>query len=286
MSAPQGYIDPNFPNPLGPGDASIIIYGYTPSFALAVIASALFFLSLVVHLIQVVRYRTPYFSVLSIGLGLEVLGYVFRALSSRLDPYRVAFFVAQYFCIVVAPVFFSAAIYLVLQKLLLLAPLSKPLPLSPRSIIVIFLSFDLVTTVVQIVGAALIGSAESNRRSPTTPNNILLAGLSIQVASFGFFIVILALFTTRFLGEKSSSHVDVGRARIMIVTLSLCAALVELRTAFRLAETAQGVFGYLSSHEILFAFLEFLPILLTVLLFNAVHPGRFVRSAGTVRNVV
>lgn len=33
----QGYVDPNFPNPNGPDDASIIIYGYTPSLVVGVL---------------------------------------------------------------------------------------------------------------------------------------------------------------------------------------------------------------------------------------------------------
>ena len=47
--------------------------------------------------------------------------------------------------------------------------------------------------------------------------------------------------------------------------LLAAALLVQLRTAFRLAESAQGVFGYLSSHEVFFGTLEFLPIVLAVL---------------------
>jgi hypothetical protein len=42
--------------------------------------------------------------------------------------------------------------------------------------------------VIQIVGAALTGVAESNRKDPTTPNNILLAGLAFQAFSFLLFV--------------------------------------------------------------------------------------------------
>lgn len=47
---------------------------------------------------------------------------------------------------------------------------------------------DVITTLVQVAGAALIGTAESNlyqgKPTPITPeqaNNILLAGLALQV---------------------------------------------------------------------------------------------------------
>ena len=49
------------------------------------------------------------------------------------------------------------------------------------------------------------------------------------------------------------------------VLLLLAAVLVELRTAFSLAESSQGVYGYLSTHEVFFGTLEFLPIVLAVI---------------------
>jgi hypothetical protein len=48
----------------------------------------------------------------------EIVGYVFRCFSARKNPYKVSYFVVQYFFIVVAPVFFAAAIYTVLSILI------------------------------------------------------------------------------------------------------------------------------------------------------------------------
>ena len=62
--------------------------------------------------------------------------------------------------------------------------------------------------------------------------------------------------------------------RPFVGALVLATLLVYLRTCFRLAETAQGLFGYLSSHEGFFGGLEFAPIVLAVGLFNVWHPGR------------
>lgn len=52
--------------------------------------------------------------------------------------------------------------------------------------------------------------------------------------------------------------------------------LVYLRTCFRLAETAEGLGGPLSTNETLFACLEFAPLALTVLLLAVWFPGRCV----------
>jgi len=70
---------------------------------------------------------------------------------------------------------------------------------SPRStpghqLTSVFITADVVTTIIQVVGAALIGVSESARArgesSPTTPkqaNDILLAGLCVQVRFPPFF---------------------------------------------------------------------------------------------------
>ena len=89
-----GYRDPNWPSPLGPHDADIIIYGYLPSFALALLGIILFSLSFVVHTFQLRRYRTWYFTPVAVGTVLEVVGYIFRALSASM-PSRLTLSFAQ-----------------------------------------------------------------------------------------------------------------------------------------------------------------------------------------------
>ncbi|KAK3113973.1 hypothetical protein LTR53_008180 [Teratosphaeriaceae sp. CCFEE 6253] len=85
----EGYIDPNFPNPMGPHDATIVIYGYTPSLALAALAIALFVVATILHAWLVLKHRTWSFVPMVVGTALEVVGYIFRLLSSQQDPYSV-----------------------------------------------------------------------------------------------------------------------------------------------------------------------------------------------------
>jgi hypothetical protein len=148
-----------------------------------VLGVALFTLALGIHSFQLLRHRTWYFSTMVIGLAFEIVGYAFRLLSTKVDPYRVTYFVVQYFFIVVAPVFFSAAIYTVLSILInVLGRQYSPI-LSPKAILWVFITCDVVATVVQILGAAMVGVAQSNSKDPTTANNILLGGLAFQAFS-------------------------------------------------------------------------------------------------------
>ncbi|KAI9806463.1 MAG: hypothetical protein M1833_003650 [Piccolia ochrophora] len=264
-----GYVDPNFPNPNGPGDAPIIIFGYTPSIVVGVLGVVLFAVSTVLHAYQISRYRTWYFIPLVVGTAMEVVGYIFRILANRISPYNVIYFVVQYFMIVVAPVFFSASIYTILT-FLIDAVGRQYSPMPPRALLITFVVSDVVATGVQVAGAASIGKAQSNRKDPTTANNILLAGLAFQAVSFLLFIVLLSIFLFR--ARK------VAGTTMMPFTLALCAStlLVYLRTCFRLAETAEGLMESLSSNEVYFGCLEFAPIVVAVYIFNFYHPGKWV----------
>ncbi|KAI5361882.1 Putative RTA-like protein [Septoria linicola] len=271
MSRQGGYIDPNFPNPMGRNDATIIIYGYTPSLAVGVLGVALFTIAAATHLFLLVRHRSWYFSPLLIGTLMEIVGYIFRLLSSQQDPYSVPWFVVQYFFIVVAPVFFSAAIYTIVSVMISFYG-REFAPLPPKVVLGVFVACDVVATVVQIAGAALVGVAYSNERDPTTPNNILLAGLAFQVFSFAVFLGVLGwtLVKARRSPERISRGFVVG---VVVATLA-----VYLRTLFRLAETAEGLMEKLSTHEVFFGCLEFAPIVVAVFIFTYWHPGRWLKS--------
>ncbi|KAF2206082.1 RTA1 like protein [Delitschia confertaspora ATCC 74209] len=282
----RGYVDPNFPNPNGPDDAPVIIYGYTPSLAVGLLGIILFAISLVLHIYQVIRYRTWYFVTIPIGLSFEIIGYIFRLLSTKKDPYRVTYFVIQYFFIVVAPVFFSAGIYTVLSHLINAldgraggrgrGTGKSYAPLKPKLILWIFITADVVATIIQILGAAMIGVAQTKRKDPDTANNILLAGLAIQALSFLIFIVLFMLFLWR------SRHVlyKSVTSKAFIAAFIAAVVLVYLRVCFRLAETAQGLGSDLSSKEVYFGCLEFMPVVLAVYLLNIWHPGRCIARRG------
>ncbi|KAL7937228.1 RTA1 domain-containing protein [Trichoderma chlorosporum] len=270
--ASRGYVDPNFPNPNGKNDVPIIIYGYTPNFSLAVFAAVWFSLMLVIHLAQTVRYRSWWFVPFSVGLLFEIVGYIARSLSAKKDPYNLIFFILNYFFIVTAPVFLAAGIYTILSALISRLG-SKYSFLSPKVIMWFFVLSDVVSTITQVAGAALIGSRTSKHEDPTTANDILLGGLAYQVFSIGVFIVGAGTFLAR--ARRDIQKRGLSTFCLVFVAVTL---LVYLRTVFRLAETAQGLFGPIQSHEVYFACLEFAPVAAAVLLFAGWNPGRYLGS--------
>ena len=190
------------------------------------------------------------------------------------NPYRVTYFVVQYFFIVVAPVLFAAAIYATISILIRRFGRQYSPILSPRAIVITFIICDFIATVVQVTGAALIGSAESNGEDSTTPNNILLGGLCFQCFSFLIFCILFALFCYK-ARDVILRHSE-RKVKLFILAVWLSTALIYLRTVFRLAESAEGVEGELSTNEVYFTVLEFVPVVIAVFLLIIWHPGRCV----------
>ena len=241
------------------------------------LAIVLYALSLGLHVTRLWQYRRWAFSSLLVLTAVcELIGYAFRLRSSPPptgDPYDVISFVVQYFFIVVAPVFLSAALYTTLTSLIaVLGPHLSPFGLGKKTILWLFVTSDVVATITQVAGAALIGSSESDNKSPDTGNNILLAGLAFQVFSFLLFLILLFTFLAK--ARKSATSTGEGGMMRFSGVVVLSSLLVYLRTIFRLAETADGIGGYASSHEAFFGALEFAPIIVSILMLGWWHPGK------------
>lgn len=198
---------------------------------------------------------------------MEIVGYAFRIQSSN-NPFELVPFVVQYFMIVVAPVLWTTSVYLSLwyaaRKLAGGDDANTILPIKPRKVIFIFAPIDVVCTILQVAGAALVGTTNSDRAegtldpdglSPEDASNILLAGLAAQVFSFLCFLALLAVAVSRW--PKSAGN-------FYPITLTVASILILLRFVYRLAETAQGTFGEAYSNEVYFACLEYLPVVLGI----------------------
>lgn len=208
----------------------------------------------------------------------EIVGYVARSLSAKVSPYNLIYFILQYFFIVTAPVFLAAGIYTILSALISRLGRQYSL-LPPKFILWFFITSDVIATLTQITGAALIGVSQTKRKDPTTANNILLGGLAYQVFSMGVFVLMTATFLFRARRAISS----VGLTAFSLV-FAVAAVLIYLRTCFRLAETAEGLGGALLRNETFFACLEFAPVALAVLLYAIWHPGRCLGSRVRAEN--
>lgn len=184
--------------------------------------------------------------------------------------------------IVVAPVFISASIYVCINRYISFVERVGFVVkgdgegrwwLRPKGVLWGFVSADVGTTVMQVAGAALVGSSQSSGEDPTTGNNILLAGLAMQTFSFTIFLLVFLMLRVSVAKDRKVDRAAVRAKDPFVMAVVGACLLVYLRTVFRLAETADGLLVGVSTNEVFFGCLEFAPVVVAVGVLAGWHPG-------------
>ncbi|KID97256.1 RTA-like protein, partial [Metarhizium majus ARSEF 297] len=192
-------------------------------------------------------YRTWGFSIaMVLGLVLEVIGYVGR-LQMHNDPFKMDPFRIYLICLTIGPAFLSAAIYLSLSRLIE-AHSAYLARFAPRTYTIIFVTCDVVSLVLQATGGALAASnGDSNLKQ--TGVNVMIAGLSFQVASLLTFIILSVDFWWRLRGtngvyeQKASELRNSTMFNAFPWATGIATIAIFIRSVYRLAELQEGFSG-------------------------------------------
>lgn len=105
--------------------------------------------------------------------------------------------------------------------------------------------------------------------------NIVIAGLGIQIVVFGFFVYTAALFEWRMRRHPTKKVQDMPSLPWLkhLHALYWTSALILFRSLFRLVEYAMGNDGYLLSHEVYLYVFDSLPMFAVMLWLAWVHPS-------------
>ncbi|OAQ98793.1 hypothetical protein LLEC1_08171, partial [Akanthomyces lecanii] len=151
---PQNLFGPDTPCNLDDCPVEWSMFGYRPSLAANVVFLVLFALIGGVHTYFGVRWRGwGFMTGMLLGCVCEILGYVGRILMWQ-NPFSYYGFMIQIICLTIAPVFFTASIYVTLSKTIrhFAADLSR---VRPQLFYWFFIPFDVVCLVLQAIGGAL-----------------------------------------------------------------------------------------------------------------------------------
>jgi hypothetical protein len=162
------------------------------------------------------------------------------------------------------------------------SPTRKVWFLSPSSLAQIFVTVDIVAFVTQLIGGGMAGpgnNAESQRKGL----NIYMGGIGMQE---GFIVLFLGLVIKFHRDQLRAQRMGCLRAdkaigwRWLIWALYACLLAITIRIIYRLAEFSAGLGprNPLPSNEPLLYVLESTPMWLAILVWVAVHPGRFIRG--------
>ncbi|KAJ5385386.1 hypothetical protein N7517_003297 [Penicillium concentricum] len=255
-------------------DSTYTLYNYDPSAVAAIIFVVLFGLTTLVHIFQMIRSRSWFFIPFIIGGLFEAVGYVGRYLNSKETPnWTTAPYIMQSLLLLVAPAFFAASIYMILGRSIVSTGHDSLSVISVKWLTKIFVCGDVVSFFAQCAGGGFLSSAKTQSKI-TLGQNIIIAGLFIQIAFFGFFVVTAGIFHYRLwkcCGCVSMSSIRVPWQKCFFV-LYTASLFIMIRSIFRAIEYITGTDGPLMSTEVYLYIFDAALMFLTMVTFNIFSP--------------
>ncbi|KAL7905195.1 RTA-like protein [Trichoderma velutinum] len=211
----------------------------------------------------------------------QILTYIFRTVSIQ-QPNSFNYYAAWFVLILIAPLWTNAFVYMVFGRMVWNYTDNRRVwRVKAQHFGFVFVLLDIVSFVIQVYGAAKATVKDA-------PEDKVLQGLHIYMAGVGIqllFILIFCLFALRLLfrvrkqnNEKAKST-KLSSSVLLLYTQFVVLALISLRIVFRICEYAQGLDSTIPLHEAYQYALDSLPMLLALVAFNAVHPGRIMRGS-------
>lgn len=114
--------------------------------------------------------------------------------------------------------------------------------------------------------------AGHNSSSIKTGNTVIICGLVLQVAFFGFFIVASAVFHHRMRVKPTNRCMIVPWEKHMM-SLYIVSILIFVRSITRVVEYVQGHEGYIMSHEAFLYLFDALLMWLAMFVMSWIHPS-------------
>ena len=128
---------------------------------------------------------------------MECIGYIARVVSTQDTHARIPY-VLQFSLLILAPVLMAGALYVLFGRIIfLVVPRDKRTFricwVPPRWITPIFVGFDIIALLLQLVGAVMItssnGSSQDDIDSFERGRDLALGGVIVQIIAFGIFTI-------------------------------------------------------------------------------------------------
>ncbi|KAJ5467697.1 hypothetical protein N7475_005449 [Penicillium sp. IBT 31633x] len=272
-------------------------YGYIPTLSAGIAFCTLFGLSGILHTVQFIWKRQWWASVFSVGCLVEVIGWAGRTWSSKC-PYNTTAFLMQISTLIIgtltlqpqtfshksnnppppAPTFFTAGIYVVLGRFIQILGRESSF-LKPNLYLWIFCTCDIISLVVQAIGGGMAsGEADKVDGDTATGTHIMVAGIVFQLFSITIFVICAADFVRRTMRLRLMNRSVIPLFAAMILSI-IC---IYIRSIYRTIELSQGWDGYLITHESYFIALDGAMMIVSVAVFNVIHPGWMLPKEKTV----
>ncbi|KAF7553135.1 hypothetical protein G7Z17_g3864 [Cylindrodendrum hubeiense] len=256
------------------------VYGYRPNLFVNGFFAIFFGICIGVHIWLGIRFRTKGYTIaLTIGCLALVLGYLGR-IGIYLQPFNAIPFQVQVCCLIIAPAFNSAAIYLMLRHIVWLFGPEWSL-LKPKQYTVVFITADLISLILQGTGGGLAATAANDDKDQVNlGNNVMMAGIAFQVVTLSVFAIFTVLFLVRrvrALRSKplSGSALEAWQSmkfRWFLSGLIVAFMAIFIRCVYRIAEMRGGWGNSLMKEQIPFIILEGCMLFIATSAQTILHP--------------
>ncbi|KAI5275899.1 RTA1-domain-containing protein [Aureobasidium subglaciale] len=220
------------------------LWEYYPSMVGNIVVASIFGLAALMHF-GLVIFRKQWFCIpLVIGGIFEVVGYGARAYA-RSHTTDTLPFAMQSLLVLLAPILFAASVYMYLGKIIRSVGGEEHCLIPLRFLTKVFVAGDIACFIAQGAGGGLLSSAKKASKI-SLGQNIILAGLILQIVIFFLFVVVAVNFHIRM---RSHSRTSASNWQRKLLGLYVVSILIAVRNIFRAIEYGMGDSGYLLSHE-------------------------------------
>lgn len=189
-------------------------YDYEPSIPTAYIFAVVYTIPAIYTVYQYISLKCWFWIFMVIASIMEATGYIFKVISVNqptamgksynyrtLAVLQLIFmtvpFLIQYMCIFLAPAIIAASCYMAMGRVILhVTPMKyqtmSKLWVTPRWLTPVFVGCDVIAFIIQMLGASQVTSSKPD--TVKTAFMIMKIGLGVQLACFGFFIIVAARF--------------------------------------------------------------------------------------------
>ncbi|KAH7136364.1 RTA1 like protein-domain-containing protein [Dactylonectria macrodidyma] len=257
-----------------PPDACNAHYGFYPSWQWNLVFAVAFGITTLIHIVQAWRFKKTFCWVIIMGSLWETVCFIVRFLGAR-NQQELTYVIVSTLLFLLAPIWINAFAYMVIARLVhFLLPERKAI-LSARWIAKSFVAADVLSFAVQAVGGSML--ADDDPEQKETGRRIYIGGIAIQLLFVLIFIVVAGKFVRRLRALMTDGKLEREETWVRPVIWTVFAGLflIVVRIIFRLIEFGGGANGEneLLKHEAYQLCLDALPMLLALVLLNAVHPA-------------
>ncbi|PYI11105.1 putative RTA1 domain protein [Aspergillus sclerotiicarbonarius CBS 121057] len=212
----------------------------------------------------------------SLGAFGEFTGWLARTVAYRC-PYSVRLLEMQLAALIMAPAFTTAGIYGVLGQLIPIIGQDKS-PLTPKQYLVIFMTVDFFSLLLQAIGGGVAGAAFSANISYWPGTYTMVAGIIWQLVSTCAFTTLLEYVIYRAMRQIIRNP----PLRKITSALMIAVTCMVARGVYRSMELMNGWRGYLFTHEIYACILDALVMFIASVTLNIWNPAALIKEARAV----